>query len=267
MNFDLTGKTALVTGGGRGISRGIARALAREGVDVAIANRRLYDETVEELKTMGSKKAFSICTDVSQEDQVVRMVKQTIERFGHIDIYVNNAAIYCHEPVTKITTANWMKTINTNLTGAVCACREVARHMISCRKGRIIIVSSTIQYMPAYKQAAYRSSKTGLQAFAETLALELALFGISVNTVSPGIIYVDQKEVDAILADPQRKKEFLTNIPLGRIGKPEDVAPAVLFLASDAARYLTGSNIVVDGGFSLRPLVLITQEEIVKMNL
>jgi len=169
--------------------------------------------------------------------------------------------------VTKITTANWMKTINTNLTGAVCACREVAKHMISRRKGKIIIVSSTIRYMPAYKEAAYRSSKTGLQAFAESLALELAPFGINVNTVSPGIIYVGQKNLDTVLADPQRKKEFLANIPLGRIGKPEDVAPAVLFLASDAACYLTGSDIVVDGGFSLRPLVLVTQEEIAKMNL
>lgn len=266
MDFELSGKTALVTGGGRGIGRGIALALAKEGVDIAIANRHPYEETVKELKAMGSK-VFSICTDVSQEDQVVRMVKQTIERFGHIDIYVNNAAIYCHEPVTKITTANWLKTINTNLTGAVCACREVAKHMISRRKGRIIIVSSTIQYMPAYKEAAYRSSKTGLQAFAETLALELAPFGINVNTVSPGIVYVGQKNLDAVLADPQHKKEFLATIPLGRIGKPEEVAPVVLFLASNAAHYLTGSNIVVDGGFSLRPLVLVTQEEIVKMNL
>jgi len=266
MNFSLTGKAALVTGGGRGIGRAIAIALAGEGVDVAIANRNAYDETVEELEATGSR-AFGIRADVSQEDQAVGMVKQVIETFGRIDIYVNNAAVYCYEPVTKITTAQWLKTINTNLTGAVCACREVARHMISRREGTIVIVSSTIQYMPAYKEAAYRSSKTGLQAYAETLALELAPFGIRVNTVSPGIIYIGQKNVDEVLADPQRKKEFLVNIPIGRIGLPEEVAPAVLFLASDGARYLTGSNIVVDGGFTLRPLVLITQEEIEEMNL
>jgi NAD(P)-dependent dehydrogenase (short-subunit alcohol dehydrogenase family) len=157
-----------------------------------------------------------------------------------------------------------------NLTGAMLCAREAARHMVAQRKGVMLFTSSTIQYNPAYQEAAYRVSKIGVQAFAETAAIELAPYGIRVNTVSPGLIN-SPNWANGILpraaTDPATGQAFVNNIPLGRLGQPGDVGFAYAVLASDKASFATGANIVLDGGFTLRPLVLVTQEEIRSMNL
>jgi NAD(P)-dependent dehydrogenase (short-subunit alcohol dehydrogenase family) len=183
---------------------------------------------------------------------------------------VSNAGIIQWEPVTKITLDCWNRILAVNLTGAMLCTREVAKHMVARRKGVILFTSSTIQYNPAYKEAAYRVSKTGVQVFAETAAIELAPYGIRVNTVSPGLINSPNWAngiLPKAISDPQTGEAFLANIPLGRLGEPDDVGSAFAYLASEKASFATGANIVLDGGFTLRPLVLVTQEEVRRMNL
>lgn len=267
MDLGLADKTALVTGGGRGIGRGIALALAREGVHVAIAGREPEQETVADLRAIGIR-AIAIRADVSDEHAVEAMVVAAIEHFGRLDLFVNNAGAHWHEPVTRLTRENVQRTLDTNLLAAMWACRAASRHMIERGGGSIVIVASTIVFNPGYTESAYRVSKAGLRAFAETLALELGPHGIRVNLVSPGI--TDTKlaaDLDLVLADPAVGPSLLRDIPLGRIGEADECGNAAAFLLSDrAAPYITGSDIIVDGGFHLRPLRLISDERIRSMN-
>lgn len=272
MDLELTGKHALVTGGERGIGREICLSLAREGVDIAYCDIDIDEgdrSTQEMIRNLG-RTVFVKEIDVSEEEQVVQFVEDAIRALGCIDIFVSNAGIIEWEPITKITLECWNRILAVNLTGAMLCAREVSRHMVERRKGVMLFTSSTIQYHPAYREAAYRVSKTGVQALAETAAIELAPYGIRVNTVSPGLIN-SPNWANGILPkaakDPQTGEAFMSNIPLGRLGLPGDVGPAYAFLASDKASFSTGTNIVLDGGFSLRPLVLVTSEEIQNMNL
>src|SRR6185369_4903187 len=272
MNLELAGKNALVTGGERGIGREICLALAREGVAVAYGDIRLEQgpgSTQQALRDLGGRVLASE-VDVSQEAAVVAWVQAVIAAWGHVDIFVSNAGIIEWEPVTKITLESWNRIIGVNLTGAMLCAREAARHMVVRRQGVMLFTSSTIQYNPAYREAAYRVSKTGVQVLAETAAIELAPYGIRVNTVSPGLID-SPNWANGILpkaaSDPQTGEGFMGNIPLGRLGLPQDVGAAYAFLASDQASFATGANIVLDGGFTLRPLVLVSQDEIRNMNL
>jgi len=272
MDLGLNGKTALVTGGERGIGRDICIALAREGVDIGFCDIKIESgeaSTQEEIRGLG-RKVFGMEVDVSVEEQVVGFVQAAVSKLGSLDIFVSNAGIIEWEPITKITLECWDRILAVNLTGAMLCTREVARHMVMKRKGVMLFTSSTIQFNPAYKEAAYRVSKTGVQVFAETAAIELAPYGIRVNTVSPGLINspnwakgVLQKAAN----DPKTGAGFMGNIPLGRLGLPKDVGAMYAFLASDLASFATGTNIVFDGGFTLRPLVLVSQDEIRNMNL
>jgi NAD(P)-dependent dehydrogenase (short-subunit alcohol dehydrogenase family) len=272
MNLELDGKNALVTGGERGIGRDICLSLAREGVNVAYCDVRLESgggATRAAVEALG-RKAVAAEVDVADEAQVIRWVAEAVQALGSVDIFVSNAGIIEWEPVTRITLDSWSRVLAVNLTGAMLCAREVARHMVVQRKGVILFTSSTIQYNPAYQEAAYRVSKIGVQAFAETAAIELAPYGIRVNTVSPGLIN-SPNWANGILpkaaTDPATGEGFMNNIPLGRLGQPEDVGFAYAVLASDKASFATGANIVLDGGFTLRPLVLVTQEQIRSMNL
>ena len=272
MDLGLTNKNALVTGGERGIGRDICLALAREGVNIAYCDIDIEageGSTQEAVKRLG-RNARGSAVDVSDEAQVVRWVQEAVSELGGIDIFVSNAGIIEWEPITRITLDCWNRILAVNLTGAMLCTREVARHMVARRKGVMLFTSSTIQYNPAYKEAAYRVSKTGVQVFAETAAIELAPYGIRVNTVSPGLINSPnwaRGVLPKAASDPVTGEAFMGNIPLGRLGLPGDVGSAYAYLASDLAAFATGANIVLDGGFTLRPLVLVTQEEIRKMNL
>ena len=272
MDLGLNGKKAVVTGGERGIGREICLALAGEGVDIAYCDISIQsgkESTQEQIRKLG-RKAIALQVDVSDEDQVIRFVQTAIDELGIVDIFISNAGIIEWEPITKITLECWNRILAVNLTGAMLCAREVARHMVEKRKGVMLFTSSTIQFNPAYKEAAYRVSKTGVQVFAETAAIELAPYGIRVNTVSPGLIN-SPNWANGVLPkaanDPQTGEGFMGNIPLGRLGLPNDVGGAYAFLASDKASFATGANIVLDGGFTLRPLVLVPPDEIRDMNL
>jgi len=272
MDLGLNGKNALVTGGERGIGRDICLSLAREGVNIAYCDIKIEggEESTQELVRSLGRKAFGMEIDVSDEAQVIQFVQDVIGELGCIDIFVSNAGIIEWEPITKITLECWNRILAVNLTGAMLCTRQVARHMVERRKGVMLFTSSTIQYNPAYKEAAYRVSKTGVQVFAETASIELAPYGIRVNTVSPGLINSPNWAKGVLIKaanDPETGEGFMGNIPLGRLGLPGDVGSAYAFLASEKSSFATGANIVLDGGFTLRPLVLVTPEEIRKMNL
>lgn len=266
MDPELKGKKALITGGGSGIGRAIALELAREGVDVAIASRNPDPKAIAEIKSFGVK-ALSLSIDVSQEEQVVKMVKKTIEGLGGLDLYINNSAAHWDEPVTKVTTSGWLNSIHTNLSACIWACREVSRYFISKGKGSILIVGSTCMYTPLYKETSYRVSKTGLKAYMQVLAVELAPFQIRVNMLTPG--YFPTRVSAHLGKDKEKEKTVLDTIPLRRSGSLEnDIGPAAVFLLSDKlSRYTTGADLLVDGGLSLRPLPYYSDEEIRRMNL
>lgn len=272
MDLGLNGKNALVTGGERGIGRDVCLSLAHEGVNIAYCDIKIEhgrESTQEEIRRLG-RSALAMEVDVSNENQVVGFVEAAVGELGSMDIFVSNAGIIEWEPITKITLECWNRILTVNLTGAMLCTREVAKHMVERRQGVMLFTSSTIQYNPAYKEAAYRVSKTGVQVFAETAAIELAPYGIRVNTVSPGLINSPnwaKGVLPKVANDPQTGEDFMGNIPLSRLGLPNDVGAAYAFLASDKASFATGANIVLDGGFTLRPLVLVSQEEIRNMNL
>ena len=272
MDLGLNGKNALVTGGERGIGKDICLSLAGEGVNIAYCDIKIEsgkDSTQTQIRSLGPS-ALAMEVDVSDENQVIGFVQAAIDQLGNIDIFVSNAGIIEWEPITKITLECWNKILAVNLTGAMLCTREVAKHMVEKKTGVMLFTSSTIQFNPAYKEAAYRVSKTGVQVFAETAAIELAPYGIRVNTVSPGLINSPNWAKGVLLKaanDPQTGQGFMGNIPLGRLGLPIDVGAAYAFLASDKTSFATGANIVLDGGFTLRPLVLVSQDEIRNMNL
>ena len=272
MDLGLNGKNALVTGGERGIGRDVCLSLAREGVNIAYCDIKIErgeGSTLELVRSLG-RKAFGMEIDVSNEEQVIQFVQDAICELGCLDIFVSNAGIIEWEPITKITLECWNRILAVNLTGAMLCTRQVARHMVERRKGVMLFTSSTIQYNPAYKEAAYRVSKTGVQVFAETAGIELAPYGIRVNTISPGLINSPNWAKGVLpkaANDPEIGESFMGNIPLGRLGLPSDVGSAYAFLASEKSSFATGANIVLDGGFTLRPLVLVTLEEIRNMNL
>ena len=264
MDLHLAGKNCLITGGSSGIGEGIATVLAQEGVNLAIASRNPDSKVIEELRKLGTK-VEPISADVSKE-AAVGMVEKAIEMFGHVDFYINNAAWTWHQPVTKIETEAWYKTINTNLSGAMWASRTVARHMINRGKGSIVIISSTAKFFSAYNEVSYRVSKVGLNALMENLAVELAPFGIRVNMVTPGHFVTRMTGWDRL--DKELVEKFRDNyVPLRRYGECEEVGGAVALLLSDKySGYTTGTDVIVDGGLHLTPIKVISDQEIKAMN-
>ncbi|MGD2156607.1 MAG: SDR family oxidoreductase [Anaerolineales bacterium] len=263
METGLKGKTALVTGGASGIGRGIALVLAEEGINLAIASRNPDPEVIDEISSKGVK-CVRITADVSQEEHVVRMVQEAIENLGHLDFYVNNAAWTWHQPYTKITSEAWYKTLNTNLSACMWACREVAHHMIPRRSGSIVIVGSTVRFFPAYRETSYRVSKMGLRMLMQNLAIELSPYSIRVNMVTPG--HYQTRMTSGISEDIEQK--MLEIIPAHRFGDVREVGNAVAFLLSDRlSGYTVGGDLVIDGGLTLNPLPLHTQEQVKSLNL
>jgi 3-oxoacyl-[acyl-carrier protein] reductase len=191
------------------------------------------------------------------------MVDTAATRMGGIDLLVSNAGAAWHEPVTKITGAAWHRTLDTNLGACVWASRATARLMVANQDGAILIVGSTVRFCPAFREGAYRAAKAGLKAYMETLALELAPFGIRVNMLTPGHY---STRLTAQLAE-ERAARLRREIPMRRFGSPDELGPGALFLLSSRlSSYVTGAEIVVDGGLSLRALPLHSDEEVVQWN-
>jgi len=250
--FDLTDRVAIVTGGGRGIGWEIARTLAQAGAHIAIAelDPMTAEKAAEEIRGMG-RRSLAVQTDVSNHDSVEAMVQQVIEHFGQIDILVNNAGIALNVPSETCTVEEWNRILGVNLYGAIWCCAAVGRHMLERGKGAIVNIGSmsgSIVNKPQ-PQAGYNVSKAGVIMLSKSLAAEWAKRGVRVNTVSPGYIGTDLLN-KGLREFPDWGKTWLEMTPMGRVGSPVDVAHAVWYLASDAAAYATGTDLIVDGGYT-----------------
>jgi 3-oxoacyl-[acyl-carrier protein] reductase len=243
--FDLDGKVALVTGGSRGIGRAIALALSAHGAKLAInyaSNSAAADETAGACGGEGS--AVTLDGDVSKPEQAAKLVEDTIAAFGRIDILVNNAGVTADDLILRMSEDAWDRVIDTNLKGAFSVTKAAIRPMVRQRGGRIINISSVAGIVGNPGQANYAAAKAGIIGFTKAIAKEVASRSITANVIAPGFI---DTEMTATLTDQQRE-EIMKVVALGRTGKPEDIAPAAVFLASDEAAYITGHVLTVDGG-------------------
>ena len=246
---DIDGRFALVTGASKGIGRAVALRLGEQGVSVAVnynSSPDEADETVEGLQELGVD-AFPVQADVSDIDQVSRMIDEVNERFDQIDILVNNAGIISDSLLVRMSDDAWDRVIATNLNGMFYCTRAVVRQMIRRRWGRIINIGSVVGIRGNIGQANYSASKAGMIGFTKALAKEVATRGITVNTVTPG--YISTDTVDVL---PQATKDrIMTWIPQGHFGEVDDVAHLVAFIASQKAKYMTGQIVSVDGGMAI----------------
>lgn len=246
--MELEGKIALVTGAGRagkGIGRSLCLALAKQGVSVAIADfvPEAAESVATEVRALGVE-AIALKCDVTSGDDVDRMVQLVVDKFGRIDILVNNAGITRDQLLLRMTEADWDAVINTNLKGTFNCTKAVAKLMLRARSGRIINMASVMGIIGNPGQANYSSSKAGVIGFTKTVAKELGSRGITVNAIAPGFIETVMTEE----LSQQVRDGISAQIPLARLGTPEDVANVAVFLCSEASSYVTGQVINVDGG-------------------
>ncbi|MBP1466380.1 3-oxoacyl-ACP reductase FabG [Candidatus Chloroploca sp. M-50] len=241
----LDGRTALVTGASRGIGRGIAIELAREGAKVAINfqnSQARAEEVAEEIRSFGGECMLDQA-DVAHPEEAREMVKRVVDTWGRIDVLVNNAGITRDKSIRKMTDQDWLEVIQTNLNAVFFCTTAAMQPMIEQKFGRIINISSMNGQTAAFGQANYGASKGGIIAFTKTAALELAKFNITVNAIAPGFTLTDM--LSKVPEDVQN--QIKTRIPMGRFGTPEEIARAVIFLAADGD-YVTGTQINVNGG-------------------
>ena len=243
--MELKGKIALVTGAAQGIGRAIALLLAQKGADIVISDINLEkaEEMAKEIEALG-RKAMAIKVDVANTNDVERMVEAILERFGQIDILVNNAGIARDKLILRMTEEDWDSVLNVNLKGTFNCTKAVIKHMSKQRKGKIVNIASVVGEMGNVGQANYSASKAGVIGFTKTIAREFAQRGINVNAIAPG--YIETPMTEALTE--KVKEELRRMIPMERLGRPDDVAQAVLFLVSEASSYITGQVLNVNGG-------------------
>lgn len=246
--MDLKGKVAIVTGGAQGIGKSIATQLAQAGANIVIADvvEEVAKSTAQEISQKGNE-AISIKVDVSSLSSVEEMVKKTLDKFGRIDILINNAGITRDALVMRMKEEDWDLVLDINLKGAFNCIKTVSPIMMKQKSGKIVNIASIVGIIGNIGQANYSASKAGLIALTKTCAKELASRRINVNAVAPGFIQTSMTE----RLPAQVKEKLSSQIPFGEIGKPEDVASAVLFLVSEKASYITGEVIRVDGGMAM----------------
>ena len=249
--FDLSGKTAIVTGGNQGIGFAIAEGLARHGAHIVIANRRVDqgDAAAQRLLNEGLA-AEAVQTDVNDGASVEHMVATVVERLRHIDILVNSAAVIVRKPVEDLTEEEWQFVMDVNVKGTFLCCRDVGRHMIGRRSGKIINISSNVSQVIQPLRSVYAVSKAAVSHLTRALAVEWATYGVNVNAIAPGPTVTDfnRRYLEEHPADRQRAVD---SIPMARLGVPDDHVGTAVFLASDASNYITGQTILVDGGSTL----------------
>jgi 3-oxoacyl-[acyl-carrier protein] reductase len=241
----LAGRTALITGGNTGIGRAVALAYAAEGADVAVLYVTRADEAASlqrEIEALG-RKALMIPADITQEAQVEAGFAQAIAAFGHLDILVNTAGIQRPQPITEMSVDDWDRMLTVHLRGAFLCSRAAARHMQANKRGWIINLCSQLGYIGRENYTAYSSAKGGMIAFTRALAKEMAPYGVLVNGVAPGLVDTGFDPLSA-----EVKAAHAASLPLKRLGTPEDMTPAFVFLASDEARYYCGQLLHPNGG-------------------
>ena len=251
VRVDLRGKTAIVTGAATGIGKAIALRLGRSGANVAIDHRgRQQDaQAIADEIERGGGHALPVLADVSDERAVDDLIAQTVARFGALDILVNNAGIEEAHPFVDTPLDVWDRILRVNLTGPFLCGRAAARAMIAAgRRGRIINISSVHEDLAMPNNAAYAASKGGVRMLMRTIALELAPHGITVNDIAPGAIATPINR--EVREDAEKQKELLEEIPLKRVGDPDEIAALCTYLASEAASYVTGATFVIDGGLT-----------------
>jgi glucose 1-dehydrogenase len=247
----LQGKNALITGSSKGIGRAIATRLGREGANVIVnynSDPKGAEEAVGEIRAFGVR-AEAIKADLGSVSSVQGLLSASVEALGSLDVLVNNAGIETHAPFWEVSEADFDRVLSVNLKGVFFATQAMVRHLrASNRPGRVVNISSVHEEIPFPNFAAYCASKGGLKMLTRNLAVELGALGITVNSIAPGAI---ETPINSnLLHDEVKLRSLLRQIPLGRLGKPEDVAGLAVFLASDEAAYVTGSTYFVDGGLT-----------------
>jgi len=247
----LAGKVAIVTGASKGIGASIATHMAAEGAAVVVNYRsrpEAAEEAVEQIKSAGGR-AVAVHADVTDPDDVSALVQSAVREFGRLDVMVNNAGLEDKMPFLETPLDVWNKVVAVNLTGPFLGCREAAKQMVSQGgPGRIINLTSVHEDLPMPTNSPYCAAKGGVRMLTRTIAVELAPHGITVNNIAPGAV---DTPMDAPLKEhPDQMNELLSEIPLGRMGKPEEIAALAVYLASDGAGYVTGSTFLIDGGMS-----------------
>jgi NAD(P)-dependent dehydrogenase (short-subunit alcohol dehydrogenase family) len=246
--LELGGRTAVVIGGTSGIGRAIAHGLAEAGADVVCTSRRSeqVDAAAAEIEGFG-RRTIRCVSDVSDRASLENLLSETKSVFGKVDIVVNSAGITKRTPSLDLQEEEWNAILETNVTGTLRACQIFGRHMIENGYGRIINIASLSTFVSLFEVAAYAASKAAVASLTKSLAIEWAKSGVNVNAIAPGVFRTALNE--KLLDETPRGKEFLLRTPMGRFGKVEELAGAAVFLASEAASFVTGEILVVDGGF------------------
>jgi NAD(P)-dependent dehydrogenase (short-subunit alcohol dehydrogenase family) len=245
--FDLSGRVAVVVGGTSGIGRAIALGLAEAGADVAATGRRpeMVDLVSREIVAYG-RRSMTKCADVADVDSMIAFRDACLDELGSIDILVAAAGVTKRVPSLEMAEADWNRIIETNLTGIFRTCQVFGATMVKQKRGRIITIASLTSFVGMYEVAAYTASKAGVAGLTRALAVEWAKHGVTVNAIAPGVFETD---LNRELLKSGRGQEFLVRTPMGRFGDVNELAGAAVFLASDAASFVTGQVIAVDGGF------------------
>jgi 3-oxoacyl-[acyl-carrier protein] reductase len=246
----LAGKVAIVTGAREGIGKAIAVAFAKEGADVVVASRNIDEnsEVVREITALG-RKALPIIADVAKKADILNMVEKTLEVFGQVDILVNNAGLSKPGMLHKLSEEDWDTVMDVHLKGAFLAIQAVAGNMRERKTGSIINVTSSAGLQGTIGQINYAAAKGGINAMTMAAAKELATFGVTVNAISP---FAETKMTETIATNEKFREKYLARVPMARFGQPDEIAPTVVFLASDDSRYITGQIICIDGGMIMR---------------
>lgn len=246
--LDVCGKVAVVVGGTSGIGKALALGLAEAGADVVPTSRRAEQvtETATQIESLG-RRSLAVTSDVGDRDSLEQVLNETISKFGGVDILLNCAGITRRTPTLEMEESLWQNILDTNLTGTLRSCQVFGRHMIERGRGRIINIASLTSFVAFYEVAAYAASKAGVASLTKSLAIEWARHGVCVNAIAPGVF---RTALNTELLDSSgRGKELLLRTPMGRFGKVEELVGAAIYLASDAASFVTGEVLVVDGGF------------------
>jgi meso-butanediol dehydrogenase / (S,S)-butanediol dehydrogenase / diacetyl reductase len=249
--LELKGKVAIVTGGSSGIGEAISQTLAKEGASVAIADIKT-GSTAEKIRDGGGEATF-IQTDVRKENDVKRFVEETLRRYGQVDILCNNAGVELVRPLVETTTSDWERVIDTNLKGVFLFSREVLPHMMKRKEGLVVNIASQLGLVGLPGLSAYCASKGAVITMTKAMALECARFGVRVNAVCPGAIDTPmvQREVNLESDPAAARHDMIGRHPLGRLGRSDEIAQAVLFLSTPRSSFITGHSLVADGGYTI----------------